>query len=77
MTFYLNVPNKVSCIWGREWLILFLEFLLLYLVNKGNSAENVVDFPALNILIQKIKKIMSFFTLFFSSQILCGSCFLI
>ena len=60
---YLNVPNKLSSIWVAR----MTEFLLFYLVNKGNSAENVVDFPlpALNILIQKIKKIMSFFTLFF------------
>ena len=72
---YLNVPNKLNSIWVAR----MTEILLFYLVNKGNSAENVVDFPlpALNILIQKIKKNYVILYPIFSSQILCSSCFLI
>ena len=78
---YLNVPNKLSSIWVARMTthMRMTEFLLFYLVNKENSAENVVDFPlpALNILIQKIKKNYVILYPIFSSQTLCSSCFLI
>ena len=40
---YLNVPNKLSSIWVARMTthMRMTEFLLFYLVNKGNSAENV------------------------------------